>query len=174
MAGQNIAPGAPAQVLLPFGSSPNRQVVIEGTDFTGIVPITVALTPESGDRIEYSANLEDELDLDGLMLKLRDCAVASGVLPLGGIRVRGARRDRFLVSDGDPQNGFVHVTARIGHGRPAAVRQKVAASLFDVLSEHVGPIFDRRGLGISFEIQEIEPATSLKKNNLHARLSEGA
>jgi len=120
--------------------------------------------------IEYSANLEDDLDLDGLMVKLRDCAVASGVFPLGGIRIRGARRDRYLITDGDPENGFVHLIARIGHGRPLDVRKEVAGALFEVLSEHLDPIYQKRGLGISFEIQEIEPATSIKKNNLHERL----
>ncbi|MDH3644408.1 MAG: 5-carboxymethyl-2-hydroxymuconate Delta-isomerase [Gammaproteobacteria bacterium] len=120
--------------------------------------------------IEYSANLEDDLDLDGLMLKLRDCAVTSGVFPLGGIRIRGARRDRYLITDGDPENGFVHLIARIGHGRPLDVRKEVAARLFEVLSAHLDPIYQARGLGISFEIQEIEPATSIKKNNLHERL----
>jgi len=124
--------------------------------------------------VEYSANLEDQLDLDRLMVKLRDCAVASGVFPLGGIRVRGARRDRYLIADGDPDNGFVHVTARIGHGRPLAVRKKVAASLFEVLCGHLDPLFAQRGVGLSFEIQEIDPATSMKKNNLHERLASDA
>jgi 5-carboxymethyl-2-hydroxymuconate isomerase len=124
--------------------------------------------------VEYSANLEDDLNLDGLMLALRDCAVATGVFPLGGIRVRGARRDHYLISDGDPANGFVHVTARIGQGRSLQVREQVAASLFAVLTAHLDPLFEARGLGISFEIQEIDAATSLKKNNLHERLAEGA
>ncbi len=120
--------------------------------------------------VEYSANLEDDLDLDVLMVKLRDCAVAGGVFPLGGIRIRGERRDRYLVTDGNPDNGFVHLTARIGHGRSLEVRKQVAASLFGVLSDHLETLYRQRGLGISFEIEEIEPATSLKKNNLHERL----
>ena len=123
--------------------------------------------------IEYSANLEDELDLDRLMVKLRDRAVASGVFPLGGIRVRAARRDRYLISDGQPDNAFVHLTARIGHGRPLEVRKQVAESLFAVLSEHLDAAYQTRGLGISLEIEEIEPATSMKKNNLHERLTGG-
>lgn len=122
--------------------------------------------------IEYSANLEDRLDLERLMVKLRDCAVASGVFPLGGIRVRGARRDRYLITDGDPDNAFVHVTARIGHGRSLEVRKRVAADLFETVSGHLDPLFATRGLALSFEIQEIDPATSLKRNNLHERLTD--
>ena len=120
--------------------------------------------------VEYSQNIEAELDLDGLMAKLRDRALASGIFPLGGIRIRGACRGRCLIADGDPDNGFVHLTARIGHGRSEAVRKSAAEQLFAVLCEHARPLFEQRGLGLSFEMVEINPATSLKKNNLHQRL----
>lgn len=120
--------------------------------------------------VEYSANLEDAMDLDGLMAKLRDGAVASGIFPLAGIRVRGERRDRYLVADGEPDNGFVHVTARIGQGRDTATRRRAAEALFEVLCSHMQPVFEVRGLGLSFELVEIDPETSRKKNNLHQRL----
>ena len=120
--------------------------------------------------VEYSSNLDAQMDLDGLMTKLRDRAVSSGVFPLGGIRVRGVRRDRYLVADGAPENGFVHLTARIGYGRDAETRRAAAETLFDVLTNHMQPIFDERGLGLSFELVEVDPVTSLKKNNLHERL----
>ena len=110
------------------------------------------------------------MDLDGLMTKLRDRAVTSGLFPLGGIRVRGERRDRYLVADGAPDNGFVHLTARIGHGRDAETRHAAAEALFEVLCAQMHRVFDERGLSLSLEVVEIDPATSLKKNNLHERL----
>ena len=123
--------------------------------------------------VEYSANLEPELDLGGLMAKLRDVAVAGGVFPLAGIRVRGARRDRYLIADGDPAHGFVHVTARIGKGRAEAVRREQAQALFDALCAHLEPILQNqdRGLALSLEMTEIDPVGSHKLNNLHQRLS---
>lgn len=120
--------------------------------------------------VEYSANLEAEIELDELLRKLRDQAADGGVFPLPGIRVRAARRERFLIADGDPSHGFVHVTARIGAGRDEATRRAQAQLLFDVLCEHLAPIHERRGLGVSFEMVEIDPVGSLKKNNLHERL----
>ncbi len=121
--------------------------------------------------VEYSANLEEAMDLDRLMAKLRDGAAASGMFPLGGIRVRGERRDRYLVADGQPDNGFVHLTARIGHGRDADTRRRAAEALFEVLCSHLQPMFDSRGLGVSLEVVEIDPVTSMKRNNLHERLA---
>ena len=123
--------------------------------------------------VEYSANLEPRLGLEALMAKLRDVAVAGGVFPLAGIRVRAARRDRYLIADGDPTHGFVHVMARIGKGRAEAVRRAQAQALFDALCAHLEPL--RRdqvgGLALSLEMAEIDSVGSLKLNNLHERLS---
>lgn len=124
--------------------------------------------------VEYSANLESRLELEALMAKLRDVAVAGGVFPLAGIRVRAARRDRYLIADGDPAHGFVHVMARIGEGRAEAERRAQAQALFDALRAHLEPLCCDQvgGLALSLEMVEIDPAGSLKLNNLHERLSE--
>ncbi|MYG13492.1 MAG: 5-carboxymethyl-2-hydroxymuconate Delta-isomerase [Gammaproteobacteria bacterium] len=123
--------------------------------------------------VEYSANLESRLELEALMAKLRDVAVAGGVFPLAGIRVRAARRDRYLIADGDPAHGFVHVMARIGEGRAEAVRRAQAQALFDALRAHLEPLRSDQvgGLALSLEMVEIDPVGSLKLNNLHERLS---
>lgn len=59
-AGQMIAVGTadPVFITLPFGSSPDRQVTVQGTDFTGLVPISVVLTPESGAPIVIDTDLD--------------------------------------------------------------------------------------------------------------------
>ena len=123
--------------------------------------------------VEYSANLESRLGLEALMATLRDVAVAGGVFPLAGIRVRAAPRDHYLIADGDPAHGFVHVMARVGKGRGEAVRRAQAQALFDALRAHLEPF--RRdwagGLALSLEMVEIDPVGSLKLNNLHERLS---
>lgn len=124
--------------------------------------------------VEYSANIEDELGLDALMCRLRDRAVETGVFPLPGIRVRAARRDRYVIADGNPEHAFVHLTVRIGHGRAPEVRREVADRLFEVLCDHLGETAARRGLGLSLEVQEIDPVGSLKRNNLHQRLAANA
>ncbi len=122
--------------------------------------------------VEYSANLESRLELDVLMAKLRDAAAAGGVFPLAGIRVRAARRDRYLIADGSPAHGFVHVMARIGQGREEAVRRAQAQALFDALCAHLELLRGDQngGLALSLEMVEIDSVGSLKLNNLHERL----
>ena len=123
--------------------------------------------------VEYSANLEPRLGLEDLMVKLRDVAVAGGVFPLAGIRVRAACRERYLIADGNPAHGFVHVMARIGEGRAESVRRAQAQALFDELRDHLQPLFNDQdgGLAVSLELVEIDPVGSLKLNDLHRRLS---
>ena len=120
--------------------------------------------------VEYSANLDAELELPQLLRRLKERAVATGVFPLGGIRVRAARREHYDIADGDVDNAFVHLQARIGAGRDEATRTAAADALFAELTDHLAGSYGSRGLGISLEIVEIEPLTSRKQNNLHERL----
>ena len=117
--------------------------------------------------VEYSANLEDQMDLDGLLDKLHEAAARSGIFPPGGLRTRAERRDHYRIADGHPDNGFVHVTAMIGHGRALDVRKRVGDDLFRVICEHLGALYERKPLGISFNIQEFHPELNFKQNNLH-------
>jgi len=117
--------------------------------------------------IEYSANLEERLGLDGLLDTLHRTALETGVFPIGGLRVRAYRADRYRIADCDPANAFVHVTALIGHGRPLEVRQEAGERLFAALSAYLEPLFEEGPLAISFSIQEFRPTLNYKKNNLH-------
>ncbi len=117
--------------------------------------------------IEYSANVEDRIALDAMLDKLHACALTTGVFPLGGLRVRAYRADAYRIADKAPDNGFVHVTALIGHGRPLDVQQRAGEQLFAVLTEHLRPAYEQGPLAISLNIQEFHPLLNFKKNNLH-------
>ena len=117
--------------------------------------------------VEYSANLDALVDIDRLLADLHYAAASTGVFPLGGIRTRVARRDHYRIADGHADNAFVHVTARIRHGRPLELRRQAGTALFDALCTHLASVYETTPLGLSLEIQEIDPDTSFKQNNLH-------
>jgi 5-carboxymethyl-2-hydroxymuconate isomerase len=120
--------------------------------------------------IEYSANLEAQVSPQRLVNALHAAALATGVFSIGGLRTRAARRDVFAVADGDPDNAFVAVIARIGEGRDPATRKRVAQSLMTALEAETAEAFASRGLGLTVEVAEIDGTASLKTNNLHERL----
>jgi 5-carboxymethyl-2-hydroxymuconate isomerase len=121
--------------------------------------------------IEYSANLETDIVPRRLVDAIHRTALDTGVFPIGGLRTRAERRDLYAVADGDPDNAFVAIIARIGEGRDADTRKRVAAALMATLEAETATAFARRGLGLTVEVQEIDGTASLKTNNLHERMS---
>jgi 5-carboxymethyl-2-hydroxymuconate isomerase len=117
--------------------------------------------------VEYSANLERDLDIARLVAAIHAAALETGVFPIGGIRTRAERRDVYAVADSHPDNGFIHLQARIGTGRTPEVRQKAAEHIFAVVKAAAAKVFASRPLGLTLEIVEIDPVGSLKHNNLH-------
>ena len=117
--------------------------------------------------VEYSANIEARIALDELLDKLHACALKTGVFPLGGLRVRAHRADAYRIADKAPENGFVHVTAMIGHGRPLDVQQQAGEELFATLTAHLEPLYASSPLAISLNVQEFHPVLNFKRNNLH-------
>ena len=117
--------------------------------------------------VEYSANIEQKIALGDLLDKLHESALDTGVFPLGGIRVRAHGMEHYRIADCHPDNGYVHVTAMIGHGRPLDVRRRVGEQLLDTLTAHLQQVFESSPLAISLNIQEFHPELNFKKNNLH-------
>ncbi len=50
--------------------------------------------------MEYSANLDDDLDIPALFEQLNDTAIATGVFPIGGIRTRAIRCEYYRIGEG--------------------------------------------------------------------------
>lgn len=120
--------------------------------------------------VEYSTNLEKRISVRDLLKHVHEAALASGVFKIGGIRTRAAPRDLYIVADGDPDNAFIHVEGRIGKGRDAETRKRLAEALLEVLREQTKSVFATSGLGLTVEIRELDDAASVKLNNLHERL----
>ena len=79
---------------------------------------------------EYSANLEERLDVAALCIVLRDAAVETGVFPKAGIRVRAIRAAHVLIADGNPQHAFLDLTVRLRAGRSAPDKARAAEQIF--------------------------------------------
>jgi len=121
--------------------------------------------------MEYSANLDDALDIPRLFEALNSMAIATGVFPIGGIRTRAIRCEHFRVAEGDPENCFVHLTAKVGAGREPEVLKAAADKVFEVFSQQLKPLFDSRYISIGFEMIELHPERNYKLNNIHQKLA---
>jgi 5-carboxymethyl-2-hydroxymuconate isomerase len=117
--------------------------------------------------VEYSANICRTIGPEKLVECVHEAALRTGVFPIGGTRTRAAERSCYRIADGHPDNAFVHIVMRIGHGRDLTTRRRAAEEVFGEVCKFLEPLFQSSPLGISLEVQEIDPAVSLKKNNLH-------
>ena len=120
--------------------------------------------------IEYSANLEPVVDMGVVVEVVRRAAVETGIFPLGGIRVRAVRCERFAIADGNRSFGFLDMVLRLGEGRDLATRKKAGEHIFKILSAYLDPVFADSKFALSFDMQINDKETSWKRNNIHEAL----
>ena len=125
-------------------------------------------------NIEYSANLADALDIQGLVDRIHETALQTGIFPLGGVRTRAEARTHYRIADGNPNAGYIHMVVRIGPGRDEQTRRDAGQRIFTALCEFTDGVYRSRPLALSFELQEIPSDMAWLKNNLHELLKKEA
>jgi 5-carboxymethyl-2-hydroxymuconate isomerase len=116
--------------------------------------------------VEYSANLEEKVDIDALITHLHETVAGIDAFPLAALRTRAAPRMRYRIADDHPDNAFVHVLLRIAAGRSMEQKKTAGEAIFAALCEFLESVQTAGPLGISFEMQEIDPELRWKRNNL--------
>ena len=116
--------------------------------------------------LEYSANLDKEIEFSHLFEQIIDTAVATGVFPLAGIRCRAHRCEHYRIADGNPEFGFVHLHVKLGAGRTEEVKASAAEAIFATLTEYFKALYDKQGLALSFEMTELPVTLKYNHNNL--------
>jgi 5-carboxymethyl-2-hydroxymuconate isomerase len=124
--------------------------------------------------IEYSSNIEEKMELATLIDLVHSSAVDTGIFPLGGLRVRAARRDNYKIGDGHPDNGFVHLEIKMGPGRDKKNKIRALQKIFSMIENHLEPIHKISPLAMSAEINEFDSELRINKNNIHKYIKERA
>jgi 5-carboxymethyl-2-hydroxymuconate isomerase len=122
--------------------------------------------------IEYSAGLRDRLGLPALLSAVHQAALETGVFPIGGLRTRAYEAQHYVIADGHPDNAFVHLSLKVGHGRDVDMRKRACETIFEAACRQLAPIYESQPLAISLEMQEIDPVLTFKKNNLHGHVKQ--
>ena len=120
--------------------------------------------------IDYSANVEPDVDMGALCDILRDVAASIDAFPLAGVKVRAVRVDHYAIADGNPEHGFIDISVRIREGRDMQTKQNAAQKLFDAANEFVADVMQRRSLALSLELRDIDAALSPKSGSIRKYL----
>jgi 5-carboxymethyl-2-hydroxymuconate isomerase len=124
--------------------------------------------------IEYSANLDGIVDFPAFCRAVHATIMETGLFELGAVRVRALRADAYAVADLLPENGFIDMSFRIGHGRSAEEKHRTGEAIFATVTAFLAPLFATPHFALTLEIREIDPALSWKKNAIHPRLRQPA
>lgn len=125
-------------------------------------------------QIDYSANLESRLDVAGLCRALRDAAVATGILPLAGIRVRAIKADHVVIADGNPDHAFLDISIRLRGGRSKEAKAEATALIFAAAETYCAEVMATSSFMLSLEMRDIDPTLSPKASSIRNHLPGGA
>lgn len=121
-------------------------------------------------QIDYSPNLEQRLDIAGLCQVLRDAAVATGILPLAGIRVRATACTHVVIADGDPGHAFLDISLRLRGGRSNEAKRRATEQIFAAAEAFCAEVLATSSFMLSFEMRDIDPDLSPKTSSIRRYL----
>lgn len=122
--------------------------------------------------MEYSSNLDGQVDFPALCRAVQETILATGLFELGAVRVRAIRCEAYAVADLLPENAFIDMSFRIGTGRSEEDRRRTGEAIFARVTDFLAPLFETPHFALTLEIREIDPALSWKKNAIHPRLRQ--
>ena len=125
-------------------------------------------------QIDYSANLEEIVNMSALCEAIRDTAAQIDTFPTAGIRVRATRVDHFAIADGAAKHGYIDLSVRLREGRPQDVKEDAIARVFATLKAYVGPAMDKHSIALSAEMRDIDASLSPKFGNIRDHMEKNA
>lgn len=123
-------------------------------------------------HIDYSANLEDVIDMSALCEAVRAEAAAIDTFPMAGVRVRAIRVDHFAIADGDPKHGFIDLSVRLREGRAEEVKRDAIGRIFTVMKDFIAPAMATRSISLSAEMRDINADLSPKIGSTREHLDD--
>jgi 5-carboxymethyl-2-hydroxymuconate isomerase len=109
--------------------------------------------------VEYTSNLDNSMDVQGLCNALHQAMLDSGHAPLEGVRTRAARREHYCVADRNPNNAFVHIIVRMREGRPKEAYQKVGEMVMAAAEKSLEKTLQKHPMQLALEMHEITQLT---------------
>ncbi|MEM5492919.1 5-carboxymethyl-2-hydroxymuconate isomerase [Hoeflea sp. AS16] len=121
-------------------------------------------------HIDYSANLEERLQIADLLVVIRDAAMETGVFPLAGIRIRATACDHWLIADGNPDHAFLDISIRLRAGRTPEAKKQATQHIFAAAEAFCAEVMETSSFMLSLEMRDIDPELSPKASSIRKHL----
>lgn len=122
--------------------------------------------------VDYSANLDDAIDMAAFCDHLRVVAGGLDVFPAAGVRVRAIAAQHYSIADGNPAHGYIDVSIRLRGGRPDDVKKAATQTLFEAARDFIEPVMSKQPIALSFEMRDIDPELSPKTGTIRDHLEK--
>tara|TARA_B100001250_G_scaffold35075_1_gene28279 strand:+ start:1956 stop:2381 length:426 start_codon:yes stop_codon:yes gene_type:complete len=122
--------------------------------------------------IEYSANLEEHIDVTEMLQTVHDAASAHPSVPLAGLRTRAIRSEQFLIANGNSANMFVAVIARLNGGRGLEPLIEIRDLLNEAIQRSLADLMQEEPIAVSVEVQPIDAAMRVNENSIRDHYGE--
>tara|TARA_B100001750_G_scaffold87021_1_gene68644 strand:+ start:2317 stop:2706 length:390 start_codon:yes stop_codon:yes gene_type:complete len=122
--------------------------------------------------VEYSANLEEHLDVGEVLQSVHGAAASHPSVPLAGLRTRAIRREDYLIANGDSANMFVAVIARLNGDRGQTPLIEVRDLLAEAVRGSLDKVTREQPIAISVEVQPIDAAMRVNENSIRDHYEE--
>ncbi len=120
--------------------------------------------------MEYSANLENQVDMTKLCQLVHHTGLETGLFELGAVRVRALRAEHYAIADLMPANSFIDVAIRICLGRSNDDKKRLGQAINNAMVEFLAPQLAEPHFALSIEVREINSPLSWKTNAIHPRI----
>lgn len=124
--------------------------------------------------IEYSLNVSFHHDIQELVDVVHHAALDHGLPALEALRTRAEAREHWRIADGDPDHAFVAIAVRVGPGRDSDTKTSFITAVLDAAEAHVRTADSPLAIAWSIELNEIDPATRINRNQVRVRMNERA
>ncbi len=117
-------------------------------------------------HIDYSANLEERMDIAAFCECIRMAAIETGIFPLAGIRVRAIRANHVVMADGNPDHAYLDLSIRLRAGRTVQAKTEATAHIFAAAEAFCADVQATSSFMLSLEMRDIDPALSPKTSSI--------
>jgi 5-carboxymethyl-2-hydroxymuconate isomerase len=105
--------------------------------------------------LEYSSNIELELNHKDLFAQLHRFLKEVGGIRIDNFKSRALKRNVYLVGRGDINNAFVHLEVRLLEGRSPEIKKEIGQGCLLLLKEFYAASLANQALQITVEIVDI-------------------
>ncbi len=122
--------------------------------------------------IDYSANMEERVDMAALCDCIRMAAMETEVFPKAGIRVRAFRADHVSIADGNKAHGYIDISVRLREGRDLETRKQATNHIFEAAEMFLKPVLEKYPVALSLEMRNIDAELGPKLSTIRNFMKE--